>query len=151
MPQPRSRIIGIGNPLHGDDGIGIVAIEQLRQTDLPPGTELLDGGCAGLNLLPYLTGCQRLLIIDAADFSAPPGTIRLLSPAQLEAAAPVTGETLPGLAEILTIARGASKLPPLFLLLVQVAHCRPQPGLSTPVANALPALLQAAKAWLTAD
>jgi len=59
----------------GDDGLGIAALERLRETwDVPSGVELVDGGTWGLNLLPVIEDAGRVLLIDAIDVGAPPGT-----------------------------------------------------------------------------
>jgi len=68
-------VIGLGNPIMGDDGLGIAALERLRETwDVPSGVELVDGGTWGLNLLPVIEDAGRVLLIDAIDVGAPPGT-----------------------------------------------------------------------------
>lgn len=69
-------VIGIGNSLLTDDGAGVHVIEQLRQTDLPEGVELLDGGTLGFALLEMVESVERLIIIDAAQLDADPGTVR---------------------------------------------------------------------------
>lgn len=72
-------VLGIGNLLLRDEGAGIHAIRALRDRFTPPeGLELIDGGTMGLDLLPYIEGRERLLIVDAANFGAPPGTIEVL-------------------------------------------------------------------------
>jgi hydrogenase maturation protease len=67
-------VIGVGNPLMGDDGLGIVAVALLRQrwqdTD---DLKLVDGGTWGMNLLPQIESARRLLIIDAIDRGFEPG------------------------------------------------------------------------------
>jgi hydrogenase maturation protease len=75
----RATVIGIGNLLLGDEGTGIHAIRALRERySLPEGLELIDGGTMGLDLLPYVEGLDKLLIVDAANLGEPPGTIRLM-------------------------------------------------------------------------
>ncbi len=70
-------ILGVGNPLLGDDAVGIVAVEQLRaRGDLPSGVRLIDGGTDGLGLIPVIEGCQRVIVIDAVEMAQSPGTIR---------------------------------------------------------------------------
>ncbi|MGD8494779.1 MAG: HyaD/HybD family hydrogenase maturation endopeptidase [Gemmatimonadales bacterium] len=59
-------VIGVGSPLMGDDGLGLVALEALReQWEFTPYVELLDGGTWGMNLLPFIESARRVLIIDA--------------------------------------------------------------------------------------
>lgn len=68
-------VIGLGNPIMGDDGLGLAALERLRDGwDLPPGVELVDGGTWGMNLLPIIEDAERVLLIDAIDTGAAPGT-----------------------------------------------------------------------------
>jgi hydrogenase maturation protease len=82
----RTVVLGVGNLLLTDDGVGIHAIRALEQIqDLPEGVELVDGGTAGLNLLCYLEGADRLIIIDAIQSSDPPGTIRRIAGAAVPA------------------------------------------------------------------
>lgn len=69
-------VLGVGNLLLSDEGIGIHAVKRLLETQvLPDDVEIVDGGTAGLNLLYYLEGVERLVIIDAVETGGPPGTI----------------------------------------------------------------------------
>lgn len=71
----RTVVIGLGNPLMGDDGLGIATLERLQQLwDVPAEVELVDGGTWGLNLLPVIESAERVLLIDAITIGAPPGT-----------------------------------------------------------------------------
>jgi hydrogenase maturation protease len=67
-------VIGLGNPLMGDDGLGLAALERLG-TDwlMPPSVELVDGGTWGLNLLPLLESVDQVLFLDAVDVGKEPG------------------------------------------------------------------------------
>jgi hydrogenase maturation protease len=68
-------VIGVGNPLMGDDGFGIVAIALVRERwGDTPSLVVVDGGTWGMNLLPLIEGARRLLIIDAIDRGLPPGS-----------------------------------------------------------------------------
>ncbi len=74
-------IIGIGNLLMGDEGVGVHVIRHLERTaPPPPGTEYLDGGTGGLHLLEPLQARTRTVIIDATADGRPPGTVRRLTP-----------------------------------------------------------------------
>jgi len=72
-------VLGLGNTLLADDGVGV---HVARRVGLDPATpswvRAVDGGTMGFRLTSILCGCLDVLIIDAADFSASPGTIRLL-------------------------------------------------------------------------
>ncbi len=80
----RTVIVGIGNTLKGDDGVGSVVCEQLRQAKVSAG--IIDAGTAPENYIqPIIKKApQNLLIIDAIDFGASAGTIRIFKPQDLD-------------------------------------------------------------------
>ena len=68
-------VIGLGNPLMGDDGLGLLAAQRLQEDwILPPEVEVVDGGTWGMNLLPIIDEAEELLLIDAINQDMPPGT-----------------------------------------------------------------------------
>ncbi len=68
-------VLGIGNILLSDEGFGVRAVEELlRRYRFPAGVQVLDGGTLGMDLLRFLAGTQRLLVIDAIAGGGPPGT-----------------------------------------------------------------------------
>lgn len=68
-------VIGLGNPLMGDDGVGVLAAARLRdEWDIPASVEVVDGGTWGMRLLPAIEDAEALLLIDAIDQGLPPGT-----------------------------------------------------------------------------
>jgi hydrogenase maturation protease len=72
-------VIGLGNPLMGDDGLGLAALDRLRaEWDLPPTVRLVDGGTWGMNLLPLLEDAEAVVLIDAIDAGRAPGDLVLL-------------------------------------------------------------------------
>lgn len=73
-------ILGLGNVLMGDEGIGIKAIEFLQEKDLPEGVDLLDGGTGGFHLLSLFQSYRHIVIIDAAIVGEKLGEIRVLKP-----------------------------------------------------------------------
>lgn len=82
LTVPGSRgiaVLGLGNVLLGDEGIGVRAVEALREGfEFPPAVELIDGGTMGLDLLPFIEGREAVLIIDAVSMGAEPGTISVI-------------------------------------------------------------------------
>jgi len=77
--KQKTLILGIGNILRKDDGVGIHVINRLGDTNLPPEVTLLDGGTAGVDLLHYLQNINKLIVIDAILTNEKPGTIHVLS------------------------------------------------------------------------
>jgi hydrogenase maturation protease len=72
----KTLVLGLGNLVHSDDGLGVHAIQALRQDSrVPADTVLMDGGTLGLSLLPHISAFQRLLVIDALDVNESPGTL----------------------------------------------------------------------------
>jgi hydrogenase maturation protease len=69
-------VLGLGNMLMADDGLGLAALAHLQdEWFVPPQVELVDGGTWGMNLLPIIESTDRLLILDAIDAGGPPGSI----------------------------------------------------------------------------
>jgi len=72
-------VIGLGNILMGDEGLGVRAVEALRQRyGFLAGVELIDGGTLGLDLLPLLEGVEKVLFLDALELKKQPGTVAVL-------------------------------------------------------------------------
>ena len=87
-PDSRAEIVvlGLGNLLRRDEGLGIRAMERLRVCyTLPETVQLVDGGTLGLQLLSYLEGAERVLILDAALTEGPPGTLLRVAGEQVPA------------------------------------------------------------------
>ena len=84
-------VLGIGNLLRGDDGVGVHAAHELLVRDDLGDVTVLDGGVAPLDALAMVGHMQRLIIIDAAELGETPGTIRALSPEDLQ---PHDGDTV---------------------------------------------------------
>ena len=146
-------MIGLGNPLMGDDGIGLAALELLAaQWHLPPTVELLDGGTWGLNLLHRIEAAGQVLFLDAVRAGREPGELieldhyevprRLdlkLSPHQID------------LREVLALAEWRGTLPSkLACLGLEPGPVELCAGLSPAVAGRLDRLAAAAAARLRA-
>jgi len=76
-------VIGVGNLLLRDEGVGIHAVRELPKRTLPPGVEVIDGGVAGIRLLDLFSGAQKLLLIDAAEMGLEPGAVARFTPEEV--------------------------------------------------------------------
>lgn len=76
-------VLGVGNLLLGDEGVGIHAVRELEKRALPPQVDVVDGGTAGLNLLDLMKGYERVIIVDAVDAGEEPGTILRFTPQEV--------------------------------------------------------------------
>jgi hydrogenase maturation protease len=78
-------ILGIGNTLLADEGLGIHLLDHLRnQYPELPGVTYLDGGTLSFTLAPQIESCQNLIVLDAAQLQAAPGTIRLFQGEEMD-------------------------------------------------------------------
>ena len=77
-------VLGIGNLIMSDDGIGIRVVQRLLEGySFPAEVRVIDGGTLGLDLLPMLEGVERLLLVDAVDTGADSGNIVRISGAEI--------------------------------------------------------------------
>jgi hydrogenase maturation protease len=73
-------ILGIGNVLMGDEGIGVHVVRHLQSMPLPAGVECLDGGTGSFALLEPMQRAKKVILIDATIDGSPAGTVRRLRP-----------------------------------------------------------------------
>ena len=71
-------VIGLGNPLMGDDGAGIIALERLVADWALDGVELVDGGTWGMSLLPSIEDADRVIFVDAIVAGGVAGDVTVL-------------------------------------------------------------------------
>ena len=76
----RVLVLGVGNVLMGDEGVGVEVVRALEKTPLPPNVECMDGGTGGFHLLGPLQEADRVVLIDACVDGKPSGTVRRLQP-----------------------------------------------------------------------
>ena len=147
-------VIGLGNPLLADDGLGLEIVSRLARTyDCGPDVDLEDGGTWGMNLLPMLEQAERVLFIDAIRTGAAPGTVQRidgesiprqlglkLSPHQVDLQDLVAVATLRGTFPSVAVAIG-----------VEPEIVETRPGLSASVAaridDVLDVVIDQLKAW----
>jgi len=113
-------IIGIGNLILRDEGVGVHAVRALEERLLPPGVEVIDGGTATMELLPVFQEAERIIVIDALRGGAKPGTIYRLSPDDLmgETERPLSLHQV-GLLEVLGMARQLGGEPDVVIIGVE--------------------------------
>jgi hydrogenase maturation protease len=68
-------VLGIGNILLHDEGIGVYVVERIKEVGVPGYVELLDGGTAGADLLDHICDRQKVIVVDAMDADIEPGAI----------------------------------------------------------------------------
>ncbi len=80
MGQQRILVLGIGNLLMGDEGVGVHAVRRLQGQALPPAVDVIDGGTGGFHLLSLLQDYPLVVMIDATMDGKPPGTVAVIEP-----------------------------------------------------------------------
>ena len=145
----RILVLGIGNLLMGDEGVGVVAVHRLQGTPLPPGVTLLDGGTGSFQLLSWLAGQEAVILIDASADARPPGTVCVLEPRfASDFPRSLTAHDI-GLRDLIEAASLLEALPPVFLVTVSVAELQSmQIGLSEAVAASLPRIVEQVRSLL---
>lgn len=150
-------VLGIGNILLGDEGVGVRAVEALAAATrhgrpLPHDVRIVDGGTLGLDLLPLVEEARALLLVDAIDAGRDPGTVLVLRGPELTAqlSAGVSVHQV-GIGDLVAVARLRGTLPERTTLMgLQPAQVDVGIELSPTVAAALPKLVDAAAAEIAA-
>lgn len=77
-------VLGLGNVLQADDGVGIHVIRALEAMGLPSHVALRDGGTIGLSLLTEIEDCDALIVVDAMELGREPGAVGVFEGAAIE-------------------------------------------------------------------
>ena len=134
----RIGVIGAGNTLMGDDGVGIAVLELLRGK-LPEKVELVDLGTAGLSLLHILAKLDIAIIVDAVDFGGSPGESRIMTPEEVRSTKKVGLSTHDcDLLGVIELSRGLGECPgAIVILAIQPYKVGPSTELSRPIRDEL--------------
>jgi hydrogenase maturation protease len=116
--KPAIAILGMGNLIYSDDGAGLRAFYRLEKDPrLPAGVDLVDGSAAGLPAVSLLECADRLLILDAVNVGAEPGTVVRLGPEQLKGLPGGAEAHQLGVSDLITALRLMGKTPREIILL----------------------------------
>lgn len=145
-------VLGIGNLLLGDEGVGVHAIRALEASGpLPAPVQLLDGGTGAMGLLAPMLEADRILLVDATADGAAPGTLRELRPRFARDYPPTLTAHDIGLKDLLDAFHLLGREPDVTLFTVSIDLPQPMAvELSPAVASALPGLVLALRRTLEA-
>lgn len=93
-PHPQTLIVGCGNLLRGDDGVGPVLIRHLWERGLPPGVRCADGGTGGMDVAFQMRGVPHVILVDACTSGSLPGSLFRLPGEEVEELPPLSGINL---------------------------------------------------------
>jgi hydrogenase maturation protease len=113
IKEPKITIMGLGNILMMDEGVGVHTINAFQKRyRVPDYAEVIDGGSAGLDLLPFIEGREKLLMVDAVNFDREPGYIDILENEEIPAKfSTKTSLHHLGLLDVLSIVKLSDALP----------------------------------------
>lgn len=147
----KTLILGIGNYLMGDEGIGVHLANRLSHCKLPPNVEVLDGGTGGFHLLEYFEAHDYVILVDATLDNRPPGTIRLIKPRFAADFPPAMSTHDIGLKDMVSALQLLGRMPEIDLFVVSIASIQQQGiELTAEVASVLPELEEKVLTCLTA-
>lgn len=139
MSKEKILIMGIGNYLMADEGVGVHAAEQLHQMDWPENVSVLDGGTGGFHLLEYFENHDHVILIDATLDGREPGTIRKIKPRFARDFPPAMSTHDIGLKDMVSALQFMDKMPRIDLFVVSIASIQEQGiQLTAPIRKVLP-------------
>jgi hydrogenase maturation protease len=146
-PESDTLILGVGNPLRGDDALGVLVVQQLQaRTDLPPHVTVIDGSTEGIGLIPVMETYRRVIVVDAVMMGLPAGSVRRFTwdEVHLDSAGQPLSLHQTDFTATLLLAEALNSLPPeLVIYGVQPHNTEWDHPLSQAVASTLPILIEA--------
>jgi hydrogenase maturation protease len=149
-------VLGIGNILLHDEGIGVYVVERMQKGGVPDYVEFLDGGTAGADLLDHICDRQKVIVVDAVDVDSTnspqadiePGTILRFTS---DCLASNTGQSISlhefGIADTLAMARRLNCAPHEVIIIgIKPKDITPGLGLSEKIAGVVPRIIECVSA-----
>lgn len=139
-------ILGIGNYLMGDEGVGVHTALRLQEMGLPENIKIVDGGTGGFHLLQYFEDHDTMILIDATLDGNTPGTIRLIEPRFAKDFPRAMSTHDIGLRDMVSALQWMEKMPHIYLFVVSIETIQQQGIELTPaIEQAMPLLLEKVK------
>lgn len=140
-------ILGVGNLLLKDEGIGVHVIRELQKINLPAGVKVMDGGTGGLSLFSDITSFKNVIIVDAMNHSNTPGKITKFTPKNIKQADVSKKHSFhqDSISEVLKLAKSLGKCPQVVIFGIQPKEINwglePTPELKAIVPSAVKKIL----------
>jgi hydrogenase maturation protease len=148
----RTLVLGIGNLLMGDEGVGVHAIREMEKTKVPDHVSLLDGGTGGFHLLSLFQEYDPIIVIDATMDQKPEGDVQLRRPRFASDFPRTLSAHDIGLRDLLESAALLGPLPRLFLITVSIKDLQTMSTeLSPNIRGSLPAVVETVKNILSTE
>ena len=132
-------VMGVGNYLMGDEGIGVHIIQEMAKSDLPENVDILDGGTGGFTLLGCFEAYPTIIFVDATMDGKTPGTLSLIKPRFASDFPNALSVHDVGLKDMVEAVYLMDHIPDIHLLTISIAELKPMTlELSEPVRAAIP-------------
>ena len=118
-------ILGIGNYLMGDEGVGVHTIHALSKVELPENVDIIDGGTGSFDLMPILSQYPLVIFVDATMDSKPAGTINVIYPKFAKDFPTVLSAHDVGLKDMIDALEFQGELPKIILVTVSIDEMIP--------------------------
>ena len=132
--KKRTVVLGLGNPLMADEGIGVYLIERLaRSAEQWPEVDFVDAGTGGMSVLHLIEGRAQAIVIDCAFMGQPPGTLRRFTPEEVRSAKVLAHQSLheADLLRIISLAEQLGQCPEQVVLFgIEPEVVEPRQGIS---------------------
>jgi hydrogenase maturation protease len=133
---PRILVMGVGNVLMGDEGVGVHAVRALEAGNWPPHVSFLDGGTGGFHLLSTFDQCDVLIMIDATLDDRTPGTVSVIEPRYATDFPKALSAHDIGLKDLVESAAILGMMPRVILVTISVADLQPMQMTMSPAVDA---------------
>lgn len=144
-------ILGVGNVLMGDEGVGVLVARHLTEADVPPGVDVVDGGTGGFHLLEYFQDYDRVVLVDATLDGQAPGSVSVIRPRFSSDYPPTLSAHDIGLKDLLDAVYLLGHSPEVVLFAISVARLdRVTLEMSPAVAETVPRVARQVLDYLTA-
>lgn len=137
MHTSKILVLGIGNYLMGDEGLGPHLAYRLEQSGIPENVDVVDGGTGGFHLLEYFENYSQVILIDATLDGRAPGTIRLIKPRFAQDFPPAMSTHDIGLKDMVSALQLLDRMPDIHLFVVSIETIQQQGIELTPEVEAV--------------
>ncbi len=150
---PRVVVIGVGNELYDDDGVGVAVARELAAAGPPAGVEVIEGHVGGLDLLFDMEEADHVIFVDAVAMGRAPGEVVAFTPEEVKLLPPGTVASLHhiGLEQVLGLAELMGVTPNLHVVGIEPERVAPGLALSEAAARAVPVALAEVRRLLRED
>jgi hydrogenase maturation protease len=143
-------VLGVGNELMRDDGVGTFVARQLQAESLGPEVAVVAGATSGLDLIWEMEGYARVVLVDAARMGLAPGEVRQVPREEIEdRMVPLRSLHELALHDVLDLAELSGIAPEVVVVAVEPAEVLPGEGLTPAVAAAVPEMLRLVRTLVT--